>query len=145
MGRRAAAAPPGPMKSYPPIFLALWLSASVSYASGAPATPPLKCTVTAPSGVFVAGFDYSTMIGAVTVDGAVGTRRFNVRAVPYNATYSLVFQGYGSGDHKPASESMKRMTSVVARLVAYGDATHLFFDSDYHAPAQAPTDGFVCQ
>lgn len=113
--------------------------------SSARTLPPVKCTVTLPSSTFVAGFDYSTMMGAVTADGAAGTRRFNVRAAPYNAISQLVFLGYGPGDQKPASESMTKMTSVVGRLVSYGDVLHLFLDGDYHPAVQAPTDGFVCQ
>jgi len=150
------------------VFLALWLGVSVCRAdpSYVPpsqtvrlldrvpipktppthlgTTPPVKCTVSTPSGTFVASFDYATMTGSVAADGVVGTRRFNVRAAPYNATYNLVFQGYGPGDQKPASESMTKMTSVVARLVAYGDVLHLFLDSDYHPAVQPPMDGFVC-
>jgi hypothetical protein len=108
-------------------------------------TPPVKCKVTTPSGVLVAGFDYSTMTGTVTADGAVGTRRFNVKSVPSSATYMLMFQAYGSGDQKPASESLKAGKSIVARLVSYGDVMHLFLDGDYHPAVQAPMDGFVCQ
>jgi hypothetical protein len=113
--------------------------------SGARTPPPVKCTVTLPSSTFVAGFDYSTMTGTVTADGAAGTRRFNVRATPYSATYPLVFLGYGPGDQKPTSESMTKMTSVVGRLVSYGDVLHLFLDGDYRPSVRAPTDGFVCQ
>jgi hypothetical protein len=40
---------------------------------------------------------------------------------------------------------MTKMTSVVGRLVSYGDVLHLFLDGDYHPAVQAPTDGFVCQ
>jgi hypothetical protein len=107
--------------------------------------PPMKCAVTTPSGDFVASFEYATMNGTVTADGAVGTRRFNVRAAPYNGTYNLVFQSYGTEDRKPPSESLTRMTSVVARLVAYGEASHLFLDGDYHPSVRAPMDGFLCQ
>jgi hypothetical protein len=112
-----------------------------------PAPPPTatRCTVTTPSAVFVAMFDLSSMMGTLTADGPGRTRRFKVKAVPYAATYSLVFQGYGPLDQKPGSETLTPAKSVVARLVAYGDVNHLFFDSDYHPSVQAGMDGFVCQ
>ena len=117
-----------------------------SVPAGVRTTPPMRCSVITGSSTFVAGFDYSTMTGTVVVDGAVGPRRFNVRAAPYNATYNLVFLGYGPGDQKPALESMTRMTSVVARLVSWSDdKVHLFLNNDYHPAMQAGMEGFVCQ
>jgi len=118
----------------------------------APASPPGRsekesCTVKLPSGELAATFDLSTMTGTLSTDGSAGTRRFQIRAAPYNGTYSLVFVGYGAGDRKPATESMTPKSSVVARLVAWGggDELRLFLDSDYHPAVQAPDDGFVCQ
>jgi hypothetical protein len=71
--------------------------------------------------------------GTLTVDGvALGTRRFNVRATPYAATYVLLFESYGAGDNKPAKEALAAGKSIVARLVANGDHTDLYFDGDVH-------------
>ena len=66
-----------------------------------------------PSGELAATFDLSTMTGTLSTDGSAGTRRFQIRAAPYNGTYSLVFVGYGAGDRKPATESMTPKSSVV--------------------------------
>jgi len=119
--------------------------ASPSPAPSAPTTSGVRCSVSTPTGSFVAAFDFASMTGTVTADGAVGTRRFKIKAVPYAATYNLTFQAYGAGDQKLTSETMTKDKSVVARVVAFGDVNHLFFDSDYHPAARAPMDGFVCQ
>lgn len=101
--------------------------------------------MTTPSAVIRAGFDFSTMTGTVTFDGAAVTRRFKIKATPYAATYTLGFQGYGPGDHKPAQESLAT-GKTVARIVAYGEVNHLFFDGDFHpAGLTMPMDGLVCQ
>jgi hypothetical protein len=107
--------------------------------------PPLRCTVQTPSGTIVAAFDYGSMTGTLTVDGDLGVRRFNVRAAPYNGTYNLVFRSYGTDDKKPPSESLTAMTSLVARLVSYGQVQRLYFDGHYRPGLQTPTDGFVCK
>ena len=114
-------------------------------APSAPSPGGVHCSVSTPTGSFVAAFDFASMTGTVTADGAVGTRRFKVKAVPYSATYNLMFEAYGSGDQKIGSETMTKDKSVVARLVAFGDVNHLFFDSDYHPTVHATMDGFVCQ
>jgi hypothetical protein len=111
----------------------------------APSPSGVRCSVSTPTGTFVAAFDFASMTGTVTADGAVGTRRFKIKAVPYAATYSLTFQAYGPGDLKLTSETMTKDKSVVARIVAFGDVNHLFFDSDYHPAVRATMDGFVCQ
>jgi hypothetical protein len=103
-----------------------------------------RCTVTLRAGGVVVVLNESTRFGTVTVDGALGTRRFNMRVAPYNGTLNLVFAGYGRGDEKPAPEQLTRMNSVVARLVSYGGALHLFLDGDYQPPVAAPQDGFTC-
>jgi hypothetical protein len=137
------------MKLPVPLGAALLLLTTSSHADP-PASPPpspsgVRCSVTAASTHFVAAFDFATMSGTVTSDGGASPRRFNIKATPYAATYNLVFQGYGPDDQKPASESLTRGKSVVARLVAYGDVSHLFFDADVHATVPAPMDGFVCK
>lgn len=114
-------------------------------APSAPSPAGIHCSVSTPAGSFVAAFDFASMTGTVTADGAVGTRRFKVKAVPYAATYNLTFQAYGPGDQKLTSETMTKDKSVVARLVAFGDVNHLFFDGDYHPAVRATMDGFVCQ
>ena len=90
-------------------------------------------------------FDYGNMAGLVTVDGAKSTRRIRIKAVPHAAIYSLVFTGYDAGDQKPASESMAAGKAVVARLVAYGETNHLFFDSDFHPDLSVAASEFTCQ
>jgi hypothetical protein len=126
------------------IATALLLDAASGHADPPPADV-MRCTVTLPSGVFVAAFDFTTMRGTFTSDGALGSRRFKVKAAPYSGTYNLLFQGYGAGDTKPAAESMKKGKSIVARVVAYGEVQHLFLDSDYRSGVTAPSDGFICQ
>jgi len=104
-----------------------------------------SCRVATAGNTFVATVDLNNMTGSVAADGPVGLRRFLVHATSYNATYTLVFQGYGGGDQKPTSESMTPATSVVARLVGYGGGElHLFLDGDYQPPVSAPQDGFTC-
>jgi len=131
-------------KAVLPVVLLSLTSAS------AHAEPPaphafMSCSVTLPSATILATFDDS-MSGTVTVDGAVGTRRFKIKSLPYSATYNLMFQGYGAGDVKPAAESLTTGKSVVARLVQYDTVTHLFLDSDYHLPSvRMPMEGFICK
>lgn len=136
------------------MFATILLSASPASADppatpspvpSAPSSSGVRCAVSTPTGSFVAAFDFASMTGTVTADGAVGTRRFKIKAVPYAATYNLTFQAYGPGDQKVTSETMTKDKSVVARIVAFGDVNHLFFDSDYRPAVRAPMDGFVCQ
>lgn len=76
-------------------------------------------------------FQLDSMRGTLSIDGR-DTRRFDVKAIPSKATYSLVFVSYGSGDVKPATEKLTAGKSVVARLVAAGDDEDLYFDVDVH-------------
>ncbi|HEY1691064.1 MAG TPA: hypothetical protein VGG39_02825 [Polyangiaceae bacterium] len=104
-----------------------------------------RCSTGTATTTFVAQYDNGSMAGTLTVNGAAGTRRFTIKAVPSAATYNLQFQGYGTGDKKPASETFTKGKTTLARLVAYGDVSHLFFDVDYKPSVPAPLDGFVCQ
>jgi hypothetical protein len=123
---------------------------------GQPPAPPLPvtaepssapkdgsvCTVSTPWGTIAADPDG----GRVNVDGPAGTRRFVVSQTPHNGTVMLIFRSYGAGDRKPKSETLTPGTSIVARIVAYGEhEQHLFLDGDYQpAKAQMPPSGFVC-
>jgi hypothetical protein len=133
------------------VLATILLSASSALADPPSTRPPapspagMRCSVSTPTGRFMAAFDFASMTGTVTADGAVGTRRFKIKAVPYAATYNLTFQAYGAGDQKLTSETMTKDKSVVARLVAFGDVNHLFFDSDYHPAVRATMAGFICQ
>jgi hypothetical protein len=104
-----------------------------------------RCSTGTATTTFVAAYDNGSMTGTLTVNGAAGTRRFTIKALPSAATYHLQFQGYGTGDQKPASEKFTKGKTTLARLVAYGDVNHLFFDVDYKPSVPAPLDGFVCQ
>jgi hypothetical protein len=104
-----------------------------------------RCSTGTATTALVVQYDDGSMTGTLTVNGAAGTRRFKVKALPSAATYNLQFQGYGTGDQKPASESFTKGKTTLARLVAYGDVNHLFFDVDYKPSVPAPLDGFVCQ
>lgn len=118
---------------------------TTAHADPPPGPSGQRCAVTLPSGAVVAAFDFTPMTGTVTLDGGVGTRRFKIKAAPSAATYNLVFDGYAPGDQKPAAESLTRGKSVIARLVAYGDVNHLFFDVDYHPAIPATMEGLVCK
>jgi hypothetical protein len=139
------------MRSRTPWLAACALGAGLAFGARpgrsdtSPASPnAVRCSATASSTTLAAAFDVATRAGTVTIDGAAGTRRFKVKVTPSAATYLLLFDGYGSGDQKPPAESLAKGKSVVARVVAYGDVNHLFFDTDYHLPQASPMDGFVC-
>jgi hypothetical protein len=114
----AAPAGPGARPNVPPTDFAIECRTSVT----------AKDTI----GVRVASMKpRDPLRGTLTVNGvALGTRRFNVRATPYAATYVLLFESYGAGDNKPAKEALTAGKSIVARLVANGDQTDLYFDGD---------------
>jgi hypothetical protein len=98
-----------------------------------------------PAVLVSATFDWDAMGGALLIDGPSLSRRFQIKALPHAATYSLLFEGYGSGDRAPTGEKLGRGKSVIARLVADGDDMLLYFDSDYQPPVAIPArDHFTC-
>jgi hypothetical protein len=126
-----------------PLFLAASLAGAPAFADAVTCTVSVQ-TKPGAAGTLSAKFDFADMRGLVGIDAGADARRIQVKAVPYSASYLLMFNGYAAGDHKPAGEKLRRGKSVVARLVAYGNKNHLFFDSDLKLDLPAPADGFAC-
>jgi hypothetical protein len=116
------------------------------------ASPPFECRtgIARKENVF-ARFNTNTMVGTVAVD-APGTlfrsatvRRIRVRAAPHAATYALLFSGYETEDKTPKHESLIADQSIVARAVADGENTRLYFDGDLAPPLAPPAGFFLCE
>ncbi len=106
----------------------------------------LTCEVKVATTVVRAKVNLAEMGGALSIDGGT-TRRFAVKAAAHAATYALLFEAYGAGDAAPKGEALTKDKSIVARLVADGDVTKLYFDGDFHPTVPAPEAGtaFTCQ
>jgi hypothetical protein len=128
----------------PFLFAALALIATASAAEEVVCTTSAGNPPAATSAI-VARFDFDSMAGEVKLESEGHLRCFRVKAVPSAATYLLMFEGYGKGDQRPAAEKLAKHTSVVARLVAYGETNHLFFDADFNPGLKLPPDGLVCK
>ncbi len=86
------------------------------------------------------------MTGTVTIDGPDFTahRSFKIHATPSAGTYVFLFDGYGDGDVKPATEKLTPK-SIVARQVTVGKFDKLFFDGDVKlVPKTGKLPDLVC-
>jgi len=138
-----------------PLFASSLYAALIALASAGSAADTVTCAAApaiaasdagAPAkDALAASFNFDTMKGTVDVESGKSIRHILIKAVPSAATYLLIFDGYEAGDEKPAAEKLKKGESVVARLVAYGDKNHLFFDADLHLPIPAALDGYICR
>ena len=86
------------------------------------------------------------MTGLVTIEGPDFTahRSFKIHATPANGTYIFLFDSYGDGDVKPATEKLTAK-SIVARQVTMGKYDQLFFDGDVKlTPKSGKLPDLIC-
>lgn len=120
-------------------------SADASVAKDAAVEDGVTCSAVSGETRIEAHFAYASMKGPLSIDGKE-TRRFEVTAVPYAATYSFVFNGYGTGDKAPAGEKLVAGKSVVARYVSDSSAGDgLYFDMDVHPAGIASATPVRCK
>ena len=107
-------------------------------ASAAPTAAPAKfdgveCNASFDTTKILARFDFASMKGSFTVDGAA-TRRLAFAAQPFKGTAILMFENAEAGDKAPAGEKLVAKKSILARLVTIGAEEQIHFDGDLKIP-----------